>query len=83
MKMFTKEFYDLLIQIVKSWQVIAAGIVVFLYLKIVSYASKSYHRPRAKKIKIKKEKAAPTPVETHDEEDHESNSNDELGLEEA
>jgi hypothetical protein len=82
--MFTKEFYELLMQIIKSWQVIAAAIVIFLYLKIVSYASKSYHPPRAKKIKVKKEKkAAPAAEASGKGGAPASDSNAELGLEEA
>jgi len=81
--MFTKEFYELFLQIIKSWQVITAAIVIFLYLKIVSYVSKSYHRPRQKKIKIKPEKPAPAPAEPEKEGGKADNSNDELGLEES
>jgi len=81
--MFTKEFLELLKQVIKSWQVIASAVAIFLYLNIVSYVSKSYHRPRQKKVKIKKEKAAPAPAETPEEEHGGGNTNDELGLEEA
>jgi len=81
--MFTKEFFELLKYVLKSWQVIASAVAIFLYLNIVSYVSKSYHRPRVKKIKIKKEKAAPPPAEAKEEGGSPHDSNDELGLEEA
>ncbi|MDR2942906.1 MAG: hypothetical protein LBV17_09975 [Treponema sp.] len=82
--MFTKEFLEVLKQIIKSWQVIAAAVAVLLYINIVSYVSRSYHpprRPREKKIKMKAEKTEPVPDAVQEED--ESNSNDELGLEEA
>lgn len=83
--MFSKEFFELLIQIFKSWQVIAVTIGLIIYFWIVSYTAKSYRRPRAKKVKVKVKRAkdlAPAgdsgPEETYDSID----SNDELGLEE-
>jgi hypothetical protein len=77
--MFSKEFFELFTQIIKSWQVIAAAIGFILYVKIVSYVGRGYRSPRRKKIKIKREKPAPVPEESAGS----SNSNDELGLEEA
>jgi len=84
--MFTKEFFEVFTQIIKSWQVIAVSIVIVLYLKIVSYVSRSYHQPRqtkVKKEKVKPEKAAPAPAETPEKADSGSGSDEELGLEEA
>jgi len=81
--MFTKEFFELLTQIIKSWQVIAVSVALILYLNIVSYVSRGYHPPRRKKVKIKSKKAAPAPAEGPEESASGSNSNDELGLEEA
>ncbi|MCL2758925.1 MAG: hypothetical protein FWD22_01790 [Treponema sp.] len=81
--------FEIIKQVLLSWQVIVAVIVVVAYIHIVSYVAKSYHRPRSfKKIDLsrfkrtKKEKpAADTggPEETFSGGD----SNDELGLEEA
>jgi hypothetical protein len=82
MKMFSKEFIDLLTQVIKSWQVIAVAIVFILYVKIVSYVGRGYHIPKRKKVRAKKEKAAPVPAAGHDE-GGDGSSNDELGLEEA
>ncbi|MCL2244597.1 MAG: RNA polymerase I-specific transcription initiation factor RRN3 family protein [Treponema sp.] len=82
--MFSKEFLELLTDILKSWQVIAITIVLAIYMYIVSYVSRAHHRPMSvKKVKTsaKKEKVeqAPGPEETESSLD----SNDELGLEEA
>jgi len=81
--MFSKEFFELLTEILKSWQVIAITIVLAIYMYIVSYVSRIHHRrPMAvKKIRQKKEK----PVVPAGPEETESNadSNEELGLEEA
>ncbi len=81
--MFSKEFFELLLQVLKSWQVIAVTIGLIVYIWLVSYTTKSYRRPRVKKAKVKRAKnSAPAgdsgPEETHDSLD----SNDELGLEE-
>jgi hypothetical protein len=82
MKMFSKEFIDLLTQVIKSWQVIAVAIVFILYVKIVSYVGRGYHIPKRKRVRTKKEKAAPAPA-SPEESGGGSGSNDELGLEEA
>jgi len=83
---FSKEFFELLTEILKSWQVIAVTIVLVIYLYIVSYVARKHRRPMAiKKIKLpsrKKDKSIPAaagPEETESSLD----SNDELGLEEA
>jgi hypothetical protein len=84
--MFTKEFLEVLSQIIKSWQVIAAAVVLLLYINIISYVSRGYHRPRKKRgkiIKQKAEKAAPATSSGPEEGASGSSSNDELGLEEA
>lgn len=79
--------FDLLKQVLTSWQVIAVTLAILLYVKIVTYVAKRYHRPRS--IKIKKmsfmNKKAPEPVTAQEnlEELPSSNSNDELGLEEV
>lgn len=80
--MFSSEYFELLKEILKSWHVIAVSIALVIYLYIVSYVARSYHRPRVKRVKIKKrpEKAMEAgPEETEVGGD----SNDELGLEEA
>ncbi|MDR0300996.1 MAG: hypothetical protein LBI04_01630 [Treponema sp.] len=81
--MFTKEFFEVLKHIITSWQVIAVSIALVLYLKIVSYAARSYHRPREKRIRIRRKKAELAPASIPEEAESGSNTNDELGLEEA
>ena len=81
--MFSKEFIDLFTQIIKSWQVIAVAVVVILYIKIVSYVGRGYRVPKRKTVKMKKEKPEPAPSAGPEESGGGSNSNDELGLEEA
>jgi len=82
--MFTKDFIEVFTQIIKSWQVIAVAVVIFLYLKIVSYVSRSYHPLKQPKVKRKKEKPAPapTPAAAPEESADDSGGNDELGIEE-
>lgn len=82
--MFSKEFFELLLQVIKSWQVLAvtAGLIIYIY--IVSHAASSYRRPRVKKDKTKRVKTNASTEDTGPEETIESgNTNDELGLEEA
>jgi|TergutMp193P3_1026864.scaffolds.fasta_scaffold00896_13 hypothetical protein len=89
--MFSSEFFELLKQIVISWQVIAVTVGLVIYINIVNFVSRSYHHPRVKREKIKKpKKVKEEPVvkeEGFEEEDGDSgsshSSNDELGLEEA
>ena len=81
--MFSKEFLELLTEILKSWQVITITVVLIIYMYIVSYVSRTHRRPMAvKKEKIAKKKAelaSAGPEETESSAD----SNEELGLEEA
>ena len=82
--MFSKEVLELLKEVISSWQVIAITIALILYLNIVFYVSRAYHRPRVKlseRIKFKKKAKAEAPA--GDVEEAESDSNDDLGLEEA
>jgi len=72
-------------EVVTSWQVIAVTLAILVYINIVSYVSKRYHTPRAakvKKVKTPKQKAKPAAQENLDDLPA-SDSNDELGLEEA
>jgi len=53
--MFSDELRNLLIQVIKSWQVIAVTIVVVLYFSLVNYASRAHKKPAfVSKIKPKK-----------------------------
>jgi len=78
--MFPGGIVELLKQVVTSWQVIVVTVVFILYVFIVNYTARSYHRPRTVKkisVKTKKPKPAESPGKAAS-----SNSNDELGLEE-
>jgi len=83
MKMFSKDFLNLLAQVIKSWQVIAVAVVFIIYVKIVSYVSRGYSVPRRRRIKVKKEKPAPAASAPAAAPEGGGSSNDELGLEEA
>jgi hypothetical protein len=81
--MFSPEIKDVLIQVLTSWQVILVTLVLVLYVFLVNYVARLYHRPRsfsilpAKKAKKKKE---PPPAEEGTA--SAEGSDDELGLEE-
>jgi hypothetical protein len=61
--MFKGEIFQLIRQVVTSWQVIAVSIALILFLNLVFYTAREYHSPRVKKVKVKKKKpeAAPPP----------------------
>jgi len=60
--MFSDELKDLLIQVVKSWQVIAVSIVLVLYISLVNYASRAHKKPAfVSKIKPKKKEKKEKP----------------------
>ena len=73
--MFSEELKNLLIQVIKSWQVIAVSIVLVLYISLVNYAARAHKKPafvsklkpkkKEKKEKPKKEK----PKKETDDED--------------
>jgi hypothetical protein len=79
--------FELLKQVLTSWQVIVVTLVILAYINIVSYVSKSYHRPRSsKKIKInifKKRQSKAANLPGNPEEALPESNTDELGLEEA
>ncbi|MCL2722504.1 MAG: hypothetical protein FWD47_14330 [Treponema sp.] len=78
--------FDVIKQVLTSWQVIVITIVIFLYIQIVNYVSRRYHRPRSmKKIKINifKKKDKSSELSSTDDMLPGSSSNDDLGLEEA
>ena len=80
--MFSGSTVELLKQVISSWQVIAVTIALVLYMQIVFYAARSYHRPKVKKVKIKTKKIKPEAEAGPEEAEGGSSSNDELGLEE-
>ena len=77
--------FEILKQVITSWQVIAITVIILLYIQIVSHVSKSYHPPRAgsKEKAPNKKPAKPEPADSGPEEVIASgDSNEELGLEE-
>ena len=83
--MFSSEVKELLVQVITSWQVIAVTVALVLYVRIVSYVAKEYHKPRTSlKSKIRRrraQKAPPGPEEVVTAPG--ASVNDQLGLEEA
>ncbi|MDR1374974.1 MAG: hypothetical protein LBJ24_08385 [Treponema sp.] len=73
----SKELLDLLIRVIGSWQVLAATGAILLYIFLVSYVARLYHRPRQSFKKAKRSKSAPKPAAVPEEA-----SDDELDLEE-
>jgi hypothetical protein len=68
--MLSIELTDLLLQVITSWQVLGITGALVVYMYLVAYVARTYHRPRmATRLKPKrarKEKAA-GPVSTDDE----------------
>jgi cell division protein FtsW (lipid II flippase) len=62
-------------QVVLSWQVIAVTVILIVYLSLVFYVARLYHRPRfrsfsaPKKNKKSAQSAAPVQVTGDEEED--------------
>lgn len=82
--MFTEELFDLLIQVLKSWQVIAVTIAIILYMSLVSYVARAYRRPRAvSKTRPRRKRAEIAAASPEEVTSSGSNVNEELGLEEA
>jgi hypothetical protein len=82
--MFSKEMLALLLQVISSWQVIAVTVVVLVYMSLVSYVARIHHRPHSiSKNKPKKEKAAIAVAGPEEVTGSGSDTNEELGLEEA
>ena len=72
-----------MLQVVTSWQVIAVTIAIVVYMSLVSYVARTYHRPHASKTKAKKKKANSPAAGPEEVSSPGSNVNEELGLEEA
>jgi hypothetical protein len=54
--MFSPELKELLIQVIRSWQVIVVSLALVLYIYLVKYVSRRYHRPRMSRSRPKKAK---------------------------
>ena len=82
--MFSEDFLELFLQVIKSWQVIAVTVTLVIYIFLVNYVARTHRRPRfVSKSKPKKVKAAAVEKTTPKEEHEDDNINDTLGLEEA
>jgi hypothetical protein len=75
----SKELIDLLIQVIRSWQVLAVTGVLIVYFLLISNVTRKHHRPRMVARTTRATKGAPPPV---GEPDVETTDNDDLGLEE-
>jgi hypothetical protein len=81
---FSNEIVKLLIEVITSWQVIAATITIVIFIFIVNNVTRTSRRIKAPKLKIKRKRASPLPTDAIPEEGSGGGSiNDELGLEEA
>ena len=86
--MFPQELMDLLPQVIKSWQVLAMTLALVLYMYMVNYVARSYHHPRAiSRSKPRKSGAKTQPDakkgKKEDSGSSDTDSNEELGLEES
>jgi hypothetical protein len=63
------ELSSLLLQVITSWQVLAITGALVVYMYLVIYVARTYHRPRmASRMKPKKaKKVKAAPVSTDDE----------------
>ena len=77
--------FEVLKQVISSWQVIAVTVVIILYLNLVFFVSRKRHNfNKIHKISIKRKKSKTAEQTEGPEEIQTSGSvNDELGLEES
>jgi hypothetical protein len=82
--MYQNSIFEMLKNVISSWQVIVVTVALVLYIYIVNYVARSYHRPRMiKKISFKRKPKPAADAVITDESNDSSNSNEDLGLEEA
>jgi len=59
--MFSEDLKNVVIQVIKSWQVIAVSVTLVLYMSLVGYAAREHHKPAfVSKMKPKKKDKAKT-----------------------
>ena len=85
--MFENEVVQLLLQVVKSWQVIAVTAALVVYIFLVNYVARAYYQPKAaSKSRPRRTKSQMTKVKAIQDEipevEDKANSNEALGLEE-
>jgi hypothetical protein len=69
--MFSDEFKKLFVQVITSWQVIAATVVLIIYISIVNSAARLNRRRRSRQIAPmpkKKPEASAAPAPSGDDE---------------
>jgi ABC-type Na+ efflux pump permease subunit len=81
------EIKDMLIQVITTWQVIAASVVVILYFFLVSYVAKVYSHARSPGVAKKKKRknagsSAPAALELDDTNTAENEGAEEIITEE-
>jgi hypothetical protein len=76
--LFSDELKSLLIQVITSWQVLAATGVLIVYVFLVRYVARLYRRSRPVSFSPKKEKAG-----REEAKGVEPSDDDDLGLEET
>jgi uncharacterized protein YpmS len=62
------EIKDLLMQVITSWQVLFITGAIIVYMYLVTYVARTYHRPRASRMKPKRAKREKAAVITTDDE---------------
>jgi uncharacterized protein YlxW (UPF0749 family) len=84
MNVFEGTLFELIREVVKSWQVLAVTVVLVFYLFLVNKAARVYKYRRSKPAKTfkHKKKAKTKTAAILEETDNIVSSNDELGLEE-
>jgi len=75
--------FEVLKQVITSWQVIAVTVAIVIFLHIVFYVSRRSLRPtKIHKLSFRKKKPAAEPAQGPEEVIAGSSDNEELGLEE-
>jgi hypothetical protein len=61
--MFSEELTNILIQVIKSWQVIAVSVALVMYMSLVGYVARAHHKPASVSRTKPKKKEKPKPAE--------------------
>ncbi|MDR0389093.1 MAG: hypothetical protein LBH73_03415 [Spirochaetaceae bacterium] len=73
--MFSSDFFRLIKQVVFSWQVVGVTLVLIIYLSLVFYVARLYHRPKRygfsapKKNRKNAETVSAAPVQVDEDEE--------------
>lgn len=81
--MFSGEMVNTLIQVIKSWQVLAITVALIAFIFLINYVARTYRRPKfVSRSRPKKPKFKPAEKPKKKEGDESEDSNAALGLEE-